>query len=647
MMSAVEAAKRQAVRKLTNLVSPVPADIDVAQAATVVPIRTIAAACGLTEADYEPYGHYKAKISEKVTSRLKTERGEGYYVVVAGINPTPLGEGKSTTTIGLAQAMGAHLDKDCVACIRQPSMGPTFGIKGGAAGGGYSQVIPMEEMNLHLTGDIHAIGVANNLLAAAVDTRVFHELTQKDDALFDRLCPARKDGTRVFAASMLKRLKKLGIDKTDPDALTPEERRAFARLDIDREKISWRRVVDMNDRFLRKITIGQSPTEKGHVRETGFDITVASEIMAVLAMTTSMADMEERLGKMVVAPDTSGRPVTADDLGITGALAALMKDAIKPTLMQTLEGTPVLVHAGPFANIASGNSSIIADQIGRAMVGKGGYVLTEAGFGADIGLEKFMNLKCRSSGMKPHCAVIVATVRALKLHGGGPAVSPGKPLSHSYTNEDVELVRKGVANLVRHVENTKKFGVPVVVAVNVFPTDTEAEHEVIREAALAAGADDCVRCTHHAEGGAGAAELGAAVVRACEGNEDAADFKLLYPDSSTIKEKIATVAKELYRAADVSYSPQAEEKIAQFAAQGFDHLPICMAKTQYSFSHDADAKGAPEGFTLPIGDVRLSAGAGFVVPLVGAFPTIPGLPTRPAYYEIGVDPETEQIMGLS
>ena len=444
--------------------------------------------------------------------------------------------------------MGAHLDKDCVACIRQPSMGPTFGIKGGAAGGGYSQVIPMEEMNLHLTGDIHAIGVANNLLAAAVDTRVFHELTQKDKALFDRLCPVRKDGTRVFAPSMLKRLKKLGIDKTDPDALTPEERRAFARLDIDREKISWRRVVDMNDRFLRKITVGQSPTEKGHTRETGFDITVASEIMAVLAMTTSMADMEERLGKMVVAPDTSGRPVTADDLGITGALAALMKDAIKPTLMQTLEGTPVLVHAGPFANIASGNSSIIADQIGRSMVGKGGYVLTEAGFGADIGLEKFMNLKCRSSGMKPHCAVIVATVRALKLHGGGPAVSPGKPLSHSYTNEDVELVRKGVANLARHVENTKKFGVPVVVAVNVFPTDTEAEHEVIREAALAAGADDCVRCTHHAEGGAGAAELGAAVVRACEGNEDAADFKLLYPDSSTIKEKIATVAKELYRA---------------------------------------------------------------------------------------------------
>jgi formate--tetrahydrofolate ligase len=398
--------------------------------------------------------------------------------------------------------MGAHLNKACVACIRQPSMGPTFGIKGGAAGGGYSQVIPMEEMNLHLTGDIHAIGVANNLLAAAVDTRVFHELTQKDEALFDRLCPKQKDGSRHFAVSMHKRLKKLGITKTDPDALTTEEKSAFARLDIDREKISWRRVVDMNDRFLRKITVGQSDTEKGFTRETGFDITVASEIMAVLAMTTSMADMEERLGNMVVAPDMAGNPVTADDLGITGALTALMRDAIKPTLMQTLEGTPVLVHAGPFANIASGNSSIIADQIGLAMVGKGGFVLTEAGFGADIGLEKFMNLKCRSSGIKPHAAVIVATVRALKLHGGGPAVSPGKPLAHSYTSEDVELVKKGVANLVRHIENTKKFGVPVVVAMNMFPTDTAAEHAVIKEAALAAGADDCVLCTHHSHGGA-------------------------------------------------------------------------------------------------------------------------------------------------
>eukprot|EP00230_Micromonas_polaris_P001517 CAMPEP_0119210418 /NCGR_PEP_ID=MMETSP1327-20130426/2225_1 /TAXON_ID=38833 /ORGANISM="Micromonas pusilla, Strain RCC2306" /LENGTH=646 /DNA_ID=CAMNT_0007207427 /DNA_START=215 /DNA_END=2155 /DNA_ORIENTATION=+ len=646
-MTPILVAKRASLRKLTNLISPVPADIDVAQAAAVVPIKTIAAACGLGEDDYEPYGHFKAKISEKVGPKLRATRGRGFYVVVAGINPTPLGEGKSTTTIGLAQAMGAHLDKECVACIRQPSMGPTFGIKGGAAGGGYSQVIPMEEMNLHLTGDIHAIGVANNLLAAAIDARVFHEATQKDEALFDRLCPKKKDGSRVFAKSMTKRLAKLGIATDDPELLTKEERSKFVRLNIDREKISWRRVVDMNDRFLRKITIGQNPTEKGHSRETGFDITVASEIMAVLAMTTGMKDMERRLGSMVVAPDLDGAPVTADDLGITGALTALMRDAIKPTLMQTLEGTPVLVHAGPFANIASGNSSIIADEIGLSMVGDGGFVLTEAGFGADIGLEKFMNLKCRSSGLKPHAAVIVATVRALKLHGGGPPVSPGKPLSFEYMNEDVELVRKGVANLTRHIENTKKFGVPVVVAMNVFPTDTPAEHEVIKLAALAAGADDCVLCTHHAEGGLGAAALGEAVSAACERNANAENFKLLYPDDSSIKEKIETIAKELYHAEAVSYSDEAEAKIAMFTEQGFGQLPICMAKTQYSFSHDPDLKGAPSGFTLPIGDVRCAAGAGFIVPLVGAFPTIPGLPTRPAYYEIGIDEETEMVLGLS
>ena len=422
----------------------------------------------------------------------------------------------------------------------------------------------------------------------------------------------------------------------------------FARLNIDREKISWRRVVDMNDRFLRKITIGQNPTEKGHTRETGFDITVASEIMAVLAMTTWLKDMERRLGKMVVAPDMDGNPVTADDLGITGALTTLMKDAIKPTLMQTLEGTPVLVHAGPFANIASGNSSVIADEIGLSMVGEGGFVLTEAGFGADIGLEKFMNLKCRSSGLKPHAAVIVATVRALKLHGSGPAVSPGKPLSHAYLNEDVDLVMKGVSNLTRHIENTKKFGVPVVVAMNVFPTDTPAEHAAIKEAALAAGADDCVLCTHHAEGRAPGPRARPRRGDVGEANEAAEEFKLLYEDDTSIKDKIETIAKELYHAADVSiYSEEAEAKIAMFTEQGFGDLPICMAKTQYSFSHDADLKGAPEGFTLPIGDVRCSAGAGFIVPLVGAFPTIPGLPTRPAYYEIGTIMKTVAVLGLS
>ena len=513
--------------------------------------------------------------------------------------------------------------------------------------GGYSQVIPMEEMNLHLTGDIHAIGVANNLLAAAVDARVFHESTQSDEALWKRLMPQAKDGSRKFSAIMFKRLKKLGIDKTNPDDLTEEERNKFVRLDIDPERITWRRVVDMNDRFLREITVGESPTEKGKTRKTGFDITVASEIMAVLAMTTSLADMENRLGNMVVGPARDGTPVTCDDLGVTGALMALMRDAIKPTLMQTLEATPVLVHAGPFANIASGNSSIIADQIGLSMVGKGGFVVTEAGFGADIGLEKFVNLKCRKSGLKPNCAVIVATVRALKCHGGGPPVTAGKPLDHSYTTENVDMVREGMCNLVRHIENTKSFGIPVVVAINAFPTDTEAEHAVIREISLAAGAEDAVLCTHHAHGGKGAVALANAVKAACEANEDCKDFKFGYESSLDIKSKIETVAKNIYKAGGVEFSERAEEKIKLFTEQGFGDLPICMAKTQYSFSHDQSLKGAPSGFTLPIGDVRLSAGAGFLVPLVGAFPTIPGLPTRPAYYEISVDTENDQILGLS
>ena len=648
-------------RRLTETATPTPSDIAIASAARALPIKEVAEKmCGLREEEYEMYGRYKAKVSEKLSTTLGVARGgeadgttrgvdveRGYYVVTAGITPTPLGEGKSTTTIGLVQAMQAHTNARAVACIRQPSMGPTFGIKGGAAGGGYSQVIPMEEMNLHLTGDIHAIGVANNLLAAAIDARVFHESTQSDEALWRRLMPQKKDGSREFSAIMFKRLKKLGIDKTNPDDLTEEERSKFVRLDIDPDRITWRRVVDMNDRFLREITVGESPTEKGRTRKTGFDITVASEIMAVLAMTTSLADMEQRLGNMVVGPDRAGGPVTCDDLGVTGALMALMRDALKPTLMQTLEATPVLVHAGPFANIASGNSSIIADQIGLSMVGKGGFVVTEAGFGADIGLEKFVNLKCRKSGLKPNCAVIVATVRALKCHGGGPPVKAGQPLDHSYTTENVDMVREGMCNLVRHIENTKAFGIPVVVAINAFPTDTEAEHAAIRELSLAAGAEDAVLCTHHARGGAGAVDLAAAVKAACEKNEDCKDFKFGYDLSADIKSKIEAVAKNVYKAGAVEFSEQAEEKIKLYTEQGFGELPICMAKTQYSFSHDLNLKGAPSGFTLPIGDVRLSAGAGFLVPLVGAFPTIPGLPTRPAYYEISVDTESEQILGLS
>lgn len=389
-------------------------------------------------------------------------------------------------------------------CLRQPSQGPTFGIKGGAAGGGYSQVIPMDEFNLHMTGDIHAITAANNLLAAAIDTRIFHESSQSDKALLNRLCPPNKEGKRTFADIMLRRLNKLGISKSIPGDLTPQEIKKLVRLDIDPESITWRRVMDVNDRFLRKITVGQGPEEKGMTRETGFDIAVASEIMAVLALTTSLSDMRERLGKMVIGNSKAGDPITADDLGVGGALTVLMKDAINPTLMQTLEGTPVLVHAGPFANIAHGNSSIVADKIALKLVGPGGFVVTEAGFGADIGTEKFMNIKCRYSGLTPQCAVIVATIRALKMHGGGPEVVAGKPLDRAYLTENVALVEAGCVNLARHITNTKAYGVNVVVAVNMFSTDSEAEMTAVRNAAMAAGAFDAVVCTHHAHGGKGA-----------------------------------------------------------------------------------------------------------------------------------------------
>lgn len=376
-----------------------------------------------------------------------------------------MGEGKSTTLIGLVQALTAHKNRNAIACMRQPSQGPTFGIKGGAAGGGYSQVIPMEDFNLHLTGDIHAITVANNLLAAQLDTRIFHENTQKDQALYDRLVP-RVKGERKFSKIQLRRLQRLGIDKTDPNSLTTEEMSKFARLDIDPDTIMWERVVDINDRHLRQITIGQSPTEKGFTRTTSYSISVASEVMAVLALAKNMEDMKQRLSKMVVAFDRKGHPVTADDLGVTGALTVLLKDALEPNLMQTMEGTPVMVHAGPFANIAHGCSSIVADEIALKLVGDEGFVCTEAGFGSDIGLEKFCNIKCRSMGRNPNAVVLVATVRALKMHGGGAPVTPGAPLNKQYTEENLELLEKGLPNLLQHISNGRAFGLPVVVAIN-------------------------------------------------------------------------------------------------------------------------------------------------------------------------------------
>ena len=629
--------------KLTNILARVPSDIDIAQAATPLPIDQIAREAGIQADELELYGKTKAKVHLSIRDRLK-DSPNGKYIVVTAITPTPLGEGKTTTTVGLSQALGAHLGKKVFTCIRQPSQGPTFGIKGGAAGGGYSQIVPMEEFNLHLTGDIHAIIAANNLLAAAIDTRVFHEQSQSDEALFDRLCPAAKDGSRKFSPVMLRRLRKLKIEKTDPTALTPEERSAFARLDIDPDTITWRRVVDTNDRMLRQITIGQGAEEKNFNRETGFDMAVASEIMAVLALATSLGDMRERLGRIVIGSSRKGEPVTADDIGVGGALTVLMKDTIMPNLMQTIEGTPAFVHAGPFANIAHGNSSIVADQIALKLVGPEGYVLTEAGFGAVMGMEKFFNIKCRYSGLHPDCVVLVATVRALKMHGGGPKVVAGQPLAHAYTEENLDLLEKGCANLLRLIGNARGFGLPVVVAVNKFQTDTPAEIDLVRKLSIAAGAEGAVMSNHWALGGAGAVDLAEAVVQACQKKSQ---FKFLYPLEWSIKQKIETIVREMYGGSGVEYSPEAEKKIALYTKQGFDKLPICMAKTHLSLSHDPNLKGAPTGFTVPVRDIRASVGAGFLYPLLGTMSTMPGLSTRPGYYDIDIDTATGRIIGLS
>ncbi|MCJ7534657.1 MAG: formate--tetrahydrofolate ligase [Anaerolineales bacterium] len=621
------------------VLDPVPSDIDIAQAAELKPINLIAEELGLLPDELELYGEYKAKVRLNVLDRLK-DVPDGKYIDVTAITPTPLGEGKSTTMVGLSQALGAHLGKRVFTCIRQPSQGPTFGIKGGAAGGGYSQVIPMEDFNLHLTGDIHAITAANNLLAAAIDVRVFHESTQTDEQLFNRLCPADKEGNRRFSPSMIRRLKKLGIEKTDPNQLTPEERSEFARLDIDPVSITWRRVVDTNDRFLRGITIGQGAAEKGMTRETGYDITVASEIMAILALTTDLADMRERFGRIVIGTNKKGEAVTAEDIGAAGAMTVLMKDAIKPTLMQTLEGTPVFVHAGPFANIAHGNSSIIADKIALKLAD---YVVTESGFGADIGMEKFFDIKCRYSELIPNVVVLVATVRALKMHGGGPKVMAGKPLDPAYTEENLDMLRAGLPNLQKHIKNALGFGIPVVVAVNSFADDTPAEVELVREAALEAGAEDSVVSRHWMEGGAGAAALAEAVVKAVEKPNN---FKFLYPLNLSIKEKIETICREIYGADGVDYEPEAEAKIELYTKLGFDDLPLCMAKTHLSLSHDPLLKGVPTGFRVPIRDIRASVGAGFLYPLVGKMSTMPGLPTRPVFYDVDLDLETGRVIGL-
>jgi formyltetrahydrofolate synthetase len=623
-----------------KLLNPVPSDIDIAQAGTLKPIMQVAEELGILENELELYGPYKAKIKLETLERLKG-RPDGKYIDVTAITPTPLGEGKTTTTVGLSQALGAHLGKSVMTVIRQPSQGPTFGIKGGAAGGGYSQVIPMEDFNLHLTGDIHAITAAHNLCAAALDARMMHEtLTPDDTKMFDALCPPDKNGVRKFAPTMLRRLKKLGINKSDPNELTPQERARFARLDIDPANVTWRRVVDVNDRFLREIQVGLGKDEVGFEHRSGYDIAVASEIMAILALTTDLADMRERLGAMVVATNKHGEAVTAEDLGVSGALTVLMKDAIKPNLMQTLEGTPAIVHAGPFANIAHGQSSIIADKIALKLAD---YVVTESGFGADIGMEKFFDIKCRYSGLVPQVVVLVATVRALKMHGGGPKVVAGKPLATEYTEENLELLKKGLPNLIQHIENALKFGVNVVVAVNSFANDTEAEVEIVRKAAIEAGAMDAVVSRHWMVGGQGAIALAEAVVKACD---QPSNFKFLYPLEQDIKTKIETICREIYRADGVDYSPEAERKIELYTKLGFDKLPLCMAKTHLSFSTEAALKGAPRGFRVNISDIRASVGAGFLYPLLGTMRTMPGLPTRPVFYDVDLDLETGKVVGL-
>ncbi len=579
-------------------------DLEIAQAANPRPIAEIARSIGIRDEELIPYGSTKAKVHLDILKRIGTEE-TGKYVDVTAVTPTPLGEGKTTTSIGLVQGLG-RINKKAIATIRQPSMGPTFGIKGGAAGGGYSQVIPMDEFNLHLTGDMHALSVAHNLAAAALDARWYHERRMSDA-----------------------QLEAIGLE----------------RLGIDVYGARWRRVVDVNDRALRNVIVGLGSRIDGRPRETGYDITVASELMAILALTdgddyaSALRNLRRRCSRVVVGNAKDGNPITLEDLSVAGAVTVLMRDTLHPNLMQTLEGQAAFVHAGPFANIAHGNSSILADRVALHL---GEYVITESGFGSDMGMEKFMNIKCRVSGLVPDAVVLVATIRALKTHGGGPRVIPGRPLDDAYTGENLPLLEAGLINLIAHIEGVRRFGIQPVVVVNVFPTDTKAEIEAVRQAAVEAGASRVATSTHWADGGAGAVELARAVVEACEAPND---FRLLYPVDRSVKSKIETIASELYGADGVDYSPQAERDIAGYERDGFGNLPVCMAKTPLSLSHDPQLKGRPTGFRIPVREVRASVGAGFLVPILGAINTMPGLGSRPAFMNVDID-EDGRIVGL-
>ncbi len=565
----------------------IPSDLDIARSVRPRPIVDVAAELGLREDEIELYGRTKAKVTLEAISRVEVENPRGKYVLVTAITPTPLGEGKTTTTVGLAQGLN-RIGKKASVAIRQPSLGPVFGIKGGAAGGGYSQVIPMEDFNLHLTGDIHAISAAHNLASAFLDNHLHHGNV----------------------------------------------------LGIDPFSIRWPRVVDISDRAIRRAVIGLGGKDNGVPREAEWVITVASEVMAILALAASLRDLRQRLGRIVVATTREGKAVTTEDLGVAGAMTVLLKDAIKPNLLQTLEGGPAYVHCGPFANIAHGNSSILADRLALAT---SEIVVTEAGFGADMGAEKFFDIKCRASGLRPDTTVVVATIRALKMHGGVGKVVAGKPLDAALTSENVEAVRKGGANLAACVEILRTYGVPVIVAINAFPTDTDAEHAAVREVALAAGAVDAVVTTNWADGGKGAENLARAVWAATQ--DGGHEFQFLYPDDMSLRDKIETIATRVYGAEGVDFAPVATKALAEYTAFGYGHLPVCMAKTHLSLSHDPAVKGRPSGYRFPVRDVRLAAGAGFIYPLAGEMRTMPGLPSHPAGEKIDIDADGN-VVGL-